>query len=111
MLRTPPLLGPPPRRTVRASSAAPESEVLASLLQADLGSGPLLDTIAGLAAEALQHNPRCISGAASAEVRALAARVATGLAVALLESDLPERISARLAATAPFSDGWRSCPE
>jgi di/tricarboxylate transporter len=35
----------------------------------------------------------------------------SGLAVALLESDLAERITARLAHEAPFAEGWRSCPE
>jgi hypothetical protein len=29
----------------------------------------------------------------------------------LLESDLAERITARLAEEAPFAEGWRSCPE
>lgn len=87
-----------------------EALVLERLLAGDLPAGPLLEAIAGLTVEALQQGPAA-AGLAPAEARGVAARVATGLAVALLQSDLAERISSRLAAEAPFADGWRSCPE
>jgi hypothetical protein len=41
----------------------------------------------------------------------VAARVAAGLAVALMESDLSERIAAELAERSAFAEGWRACPE
>lgn len=87
--------------------------MLACLLQADLAAGPLLDTIAALSAEALQQAPLAAAPPSPAELRSTAARIATGLAVAvaLLESDLADRIAARLAEKAPFAEGWRSCPE
>jgi hypothetical protein len=84
--------------------------VIAALLQVDRPGGSLLDTLAGLTAEALQQAPLA-PGVSPVEVRGVAARLATGLAVALLESDLADRITARLAEEAPFADGWRSCPE
>ena len=93
------------------SSVAVEARVLARLLQADLAAGPLLDTIAALSAEALQQASLGAAPASPAELRSTAARIATGLAVALLESDLADRIAARLAEEAPFAEGWRSCPE
>jgi hypothetical protein len=87
-----------------------EAGVIAAVLQADRAGGSLLDTLASLTAESLQQAPLA-PGATSAEVRGVAARIATGLAVALLESDLADRITARLAEEAPFAEGWRSCPE
>jgi len=71
----------------------------------------LLDTLATLTAEALLQAPNGAAGSTPDEVRGVAARIATSLAVALLESDLAERITARLAEEAPFAQGWRSCPE
>lgn len=94
-----------------AATTGVEAEVLEGLLGGDLPTGPLLEAIADLTASALQQGASVGVGIAPAEVRGVAARVATGLAVALLQSDLAERISARLAAEAPFADGWRSCPE
>jgi hypothetical protein len=86
-----------------------EQAVVASLLEGVAGEPGLVDTIAELSARALQAAPE--AAATAPEVRALAARIATGLAVALLQSDLGERISARLADQAPFAEGWLSCPE
>ena len=88
-----------------------EAAVIASLLEGDPLGDSLLDTLATLTADALQEAPNGGSGSTPAEVRGVAARIATGLAVALLESDLAERITARLAEEAPFAEGWRSCPE
>lgn len=126
MLRELPLPGPQHRpaappvvlAAARACAAAPsplpsggiEAEVLETLLGSDLPAGPLLDAIASRAAAALQEQAAGLP-IAPAELRGVAARIATGLAVALLQSDLNERIAARLAAEAPFADGWRSCPE
>lgn len=126
MLRELPLPGPQHRpaappvalAAARACAAVPsplpcagiEAAVLEGLLGADLAAGPLLEAIASRAAAALQARAdgRPIP---PAELRDVAARIATGLAVALLQSDLNERIAARLAAEAPFAEGWRSCPE
>lgn len=113
MIREPALLTPH-RRPPGPGAAAPgegglEQAVVASLLEGGAGEPALVDTIAELAARALQAAPE--AAAAAPEVRALAARIATGLAVALLQSDLGERISARLADQAPFAEGWLSCPE
>ena len=88
-----------------------EARIIADLVQGDLPAGSLLDTLATLTANALQEAPNGGAGSTPAEVRGVAARIATGLAVALLESDLAERITARLAEEAPFAEGWRSCPE
>lgn len=102
---------PPGPGAATAALAGPglEQAVVASLLEGGVGEPALVDTIAELAARALQAAPE--AAAAAPEVRALAARIATGLAVALLQSDLGERISARLADQAPFAEGWLSCPE
>ena len=78
---------------------------------ADGVAASLLDILATLTAEALLQAPNGAAGSTPDEVRGVAARIATGLAVALLESDLAERITARLAEEAPFAEGWRSCPE
>ena len=85
--------------------------MIARLLEGDPPGDSLLDTLAILTAEALQAAPNDAAGCTAAEVRGVAARIATGLAVTLLESDLAERITARLAEEAPFAEGWRSCPE
>jgi len=109
---------PPPASRTRlvalhpgGSSAGVEAAVIAHLVQHDLTAGSLLDTLARLTAEALQQAPNGVAASTPSEVRGVAARIATGLAVALLESDLSERITARLAQEAPFAEGWRSCPE
>ena len=88
-----------------------EAGVIARLLEGDPLAASLLDTLATLTAEALQEAPNGAAGSTPAEVRGVAARIATGLAVALLESNLADRITARLAEEAPFAEGWRSCPE
>ena len=88
-----------------------EAAVIALLLEGDPRGDSLLDTLATLTAEALHEAPNGAAASTAAEVRGVAARIATGLAVALLESDLAERITARLAEEAPFAEGWRSCPE
>ena len=85
--------------------------MIARLLEGDRLAASLLETLATRTAEALLQAPNGAAGSSSAEVRGVAARIATGLAVALLESDLADRITARLAEEAPFAEGWRSCPE
>ncbi|MFM9102975.1 MAG: hypothetical protein ACKOPS_17280, partial [Cyanobium sp.] len=108
-----------PSAAVRPCQAVPaneacgglEREVIEGLLRGDLPGGLLLEAIADHCAAALQRSPEAAVGVSAAELRGLAARVSTGLAVALLQSDLSERIAARLAAEAPFAEGWRSCPE
>lgn len=115
MIREQALLSPhrrppgPGATTAALADSGLEQAVVASLLEGVGGDPGLVDTIAELAARALQAAPE--PAAAPAEVRALAARIATGLAVALLQSDLGERISAQLADQAPFAEGWLSCPE
>ena len=88
-----------------------EASVIARLLEGERPGESLLDTLASLTAAALQEGPNGAAGSTPAEVRGVAARIATGLAVALLESDLADRIAAQLAEEAPFAEGWRSCPE
>jgi hypothetical protein len=88
-----------------------EAGVIARLLEGDPLAASLLDTLATLTAAALQQAPNGAAGSTPADVRGVAARIATGLAVALLESDLADRITTRLAEEAPFAEGWRSCPE
>ena len=107
---------PPARpRLVALSPVVPsgglEAAVIARLLEGGPLGDSLLDTLAILTAEALQAAPNGAAGSTADEVRGVAARIATGLAVTLLESDLAERITARLAEEAPFAEGWRSCPE
>ena len=114
MIREQVLLGPRPRLVGLTPGPAPnglEAGVITRLLEGDPLAASLLDTLATLSAEALQQAPNAAAGTSPAEVRGVAARIATGLAVALLESDLAERITARLAEQAPFAEGWRSCPE
>lgn len=88
-----------------------EAGVIARLLEEKGPGDSLLDSVARLTAEALQQAPLTSTESTPSEVRGVAARIATGLAVALLESDLADRITARLAQEAPFAEGWRSCPE
>jgi len=113
-----PGLGPPPPERPRLVGLTPgmppsglEAGVIARLLEGDPLAASLLDTLATLTAAALQQAPNGAAGSTPADVRGVAARIATGLAVALLESDLADRITARLAEEAPFAEGWRSCPE
>ena len=118
----PPGQGPTPPERPRLVGLTPglppnglEAAVITRLLEGDpLADGvaaSLLDILATLTAEALLQAPNGAAGSTPDEVRGVAARIATGLAVALLESDLAERITARLAEEAPFAEGWRSCPE
>jgi hypothetical protein len=81
------------------------------LLHGELVGPSLLEAIAERTACALQRNAAGGDAPSAEQVRGVAARVATGLAVALLQSDLADRIAARLEAEAPFAEGWRSCPE
>jgi hypothetical protein len=118
MIREQVLLGPRPRLvglTPGVPAGGLEAGVITRLLEGDPLADPLgdslLDTLTTLTAEALLQAPSGAAGSTPAEVRGVAARIATGLAVALLESDLAERITARLAEEAPFAEGWRSCPE
>jgi len=134
MIREQALLSPhrrPPGAAAGADSpsAGLEQEVVARLMAGAAGGPDLVEAIAELAARTLQQGPadplppgRTAAAALGeafdpqapvvpAEVRGLAARIATGLAVALLQSDLAERITERLAAEAPFAEGWLSCPE
>ncbi|MFM7313246.1 MAG: hypothetical protein ACKO0M_08785 [Cyanobium sp.] len=78
-----------------------------------LDHGELLNDLARLCADALRR-----SGAGEGDdgipggvVKGLSTRVAASLAVALMESDLPERVTTLLAQEAPFAEGWRACPE
>jgi hypothetical protein len=83
-----------------------------AVVGAVVDQGDLLDDLATLCAEALRQAPW--EGGEAEEtlaVRGVAARVAAGLAVALMESDLAERIHARLAEHTAFAEGWRACPE
>jgi hypothetical protein len=76
-----------------------------------MDQGDLLDDLATLCAEALRQAPWEAAEAEASAVRGVAARVAAGLAVALMESDLAERIAAKLAERSAFAEGWRACPE
>ena len=83
----------------------------AVVVAALVGQGELLEDLASLSAEALRQLPWPEAGPDGPQVRGVAARVAAGLAVALMESDLAERIATRLAERSAFADGWRACPE
>lgn len=83
----------------------------AVVVSALVGQGDLLDDLATLSAEALRQLPWPETGPDAASLRGVAARVAAGLAVALMESDLSERIAAQLAERSAFAEGWRACPE
>ena len=81
----------------------------AVVVSALLGHGELLADLAQLCAEALRRG-----GEAEVEelaIKGLTTRVAASLAVALMESDLAERVSLLLAREQPFAEGWRACPE
>lgn len=74
-----------------------------------LGHGELLSDLARLCADALRRTGG--SDLDPALVKGLTTRVAAGLAVALMESDLDARVAAQMAQDAPFAEGWRACPE
>ncbi|MEB3331572.1 MAG: hypothetical protein VKI83_03650 [Synechococcaceae cyanobacterium] len=78
-----------------------------------LAHGELLNDLARLCADALRRSGagELDNGSESAVVKGLSTRVAASLAVALMQSDLPERVTALLAEEAPFAEGWRACPE
>ena len=56
----------------------------------------------------LQSNPRKARALRLTEWLLVAMR---SLAVALMESDLAERVALLLAEDLPFAEGWRACPE
>lgn len=88
-----------------ASCDGLDAVVVATLLE----HGELLADLSRLCADALRR-----SGSAEAEpqaIRSLTTRVAAGLAVALMESDLAERVNLLLAREAPFGEGWLARPE
>ena len=74
-----------------------------------LGHGELLSDLARLCADALRRSGS--SELETAVTKGLTTRVAARLAVALMESDLDERVESLMAQEAPFADGWRACPE
>jgi len=74
-----------------------------------LDHGELLSDLSRLCADALRRTGG--SELDPALVKGLTTRVAASLAVALLESDLDQRVAALMAQEAPFADGWRACPE
>ena len=83
----------------------------AVVVSALVGQGDLLDDLTTLTAEAVRQLPWPDPGPEASVVRGIAARVAAGLAVALMESDLAERIAAQLEERSAFAEGWRACPE
>jgi hypothetical protein len=85
--------------------------VNALVVAAVVAQGDLLDDLATLSAEALRQLPGEGTGPDAVRLRGVAARVAAGLAVALMESDLADRIAAELAERSAFAEGWRACPE
>ena len=74
-----------------------------------LAHGELLVDLSRLCADALRRTGG--SELDPALVRGLTTRVAASLAVALMESDLDERVAAQMAQEAPFAEGWLACPE
>lgn len=94
-------------RPAAAGATVDHSVVAALLTQTDL-----VQKIAALTCEALRRTtPPGGEAPSAALVKGVAARVAAGLAVALMESDLAERIAAQLAERSAFAEGWRACPE
>jgi len=91
-----------------ATGEAVDHTVVAALLsQTDL-----VQDIATLTCEALRRaTPPGSEAPSAALVKGVAARVAAGLAVGLMESDLVQRIERCLEASTPFADSWQSCPE
>lgn len=80
-----------------------------AVVAAVLGHGELLADLARLCADALRRSGGL--EVESAVIKGLTTRVSAGLAVALLESDLAERVAALLAEEVPFAEGWRARPE
>ncbi|MEB3254977.1 MAG: hypothetical protein VKJ05_01185 [Synechococcaceae cyanobacterium] len=99
------------RRKLPHLLPAAHDRVDAVVVAALVGQGDLLDDLASLSAEALRPLPWGEPGPDPAVLRGVAARVAAGLAVALMESDLAERIAAALVERSAFAEGWRACPE
>ena len=97
--KLPPLLTPP------ANPELLDDLVVTTLL----GHGELLADLAQLCAEALRRSSE--GEVDRLAVRGLTTRVAATLAVELMESDLERRVAALLNENAPFSEGWRACPE
>jgi|694.fasta_scaffold133719_2 hypothetical protein len=94
-------------RPAAAGATVDHSVVAALLTQTDL-----VQKIAALTCEALRRTtPPGGEAPSAALVKGVAARVAAGLAVGLMESDLVLRIERCLEASAPFADSWQSCPE
>lgn len=92
--------------------AAPEASGRdAVVVSALLGHGELLADLAQLCAEALRRSGEAEVDVEAAVIKGLTTRVAASLAVALMESDLPERVALLLAREQPFAEGWRACPE
>jgi hypothetical protein len=84
----------------------------AAVVRALLNQTDLIQDIASLTGEALRRlSPPSGDGPSAAVIKGVAARVAAGLAVGLMESDLALRIERCLEAGEPFADSWRSCPE
>jgi hypothetical protein len=93
-----------------ADPAALDRLVVSTLL----AHGELMGDLARLCADALRRGGAIAPDDAELEagvVTGLTTRVAASLAVALMESDLAERVRALLAEEAPFAEGWRACPE
>jgi hypothetical protein len=99
------------RRKLPHLLPAPQARVDALVVAALVDQGDLLDDLASLCAEALRQQPIDEAFPDPAVLRGVAARVAAGLAVVLMESDLPERIAAALAERSAFAEAWRACPE
>jgi hypothetical protein len=94
-------------RPTAAGATVDHSVVAALLTQTDL-----VQDIAALTCEALRRTtPPGGEAPSAALVKGIAARVAAGLAVGLMESDLVLRIERCLEASTPFADSWQSCPE
>lgn len=94
-----------PHLLPQASADGLDAAVISTLLD----HGELLADLSRLCADALRR-----SGGPEVEppaIKELTTRVAAGLAVALMQSDLAERVSLLLDQEAPFAEGWRSRPE
>jgi hypothetical protein len=99
------------RRKLPHLLPAPRARADALVVAALVDQGDLLDDLASLCAEAMRQQSWGEASPDPASLRGVADRVAAGLAVALMESDLPERIAAALAERSAFAEGWRACPE
>lgn len=97
------------RRKLPALLPTPADALDGAVVTALIGHGELLSDLARLCADVLRR--RSGQEVEATAVRGLTTRVAASLAVALLESDLEERVELLLAQEAPFAEGWRACPE